>query len=194
MYDAIVLAGGAARRLDGVAKPQLQIGGRSLLDRVLAAVPAAELVVVAGPRQAVAQSVTRSIAWCREHPPGGGPVAALAAAVALTSAPVVVVLAADLPAVAPAVPVLVAALGPTGDAAVLVDASGRANHLAAAWRRAALVAALARLPTTHGAAMRTLLDGVSAVPVADTHGWGRDVDTWDDFAAARAEPSDREDH
>jgi molybdopterin-guanine dinucleotide biosynthesis protein A len=189
VYDAIVLAGGAARRLDGVAKPQLQIGGRTLLDRVVGAVPAAGAVIVVGPRQ----PVTRSVTWCREDPPGGGPVAALAAAVPLTGAPTVVVLAADLPSVTPAVALLVAALGPTADVALLVDASGRANHLAAVWRRSALVAALARLPAAHGAAMRTLLDGVEVVRVVDEQGWGRDVDTWDDVAAAQTEQLDRED-
>ncbi|MGV9756153.1 NTP transferase domain-containing protein, partial [Streptomyces tricolor] len=36
-YDAVVLAGGAARRLGGADKPGLRVGGRALLDRVLAA-------------------------------------------------------------------------------------------------------------------------------------------------------------
>ncbi|MGW0901366.1 NTP transferase domain-containing protein, partial [Streptomyces goshikiensis] len=38
-YDAIVLAGGAARRLGGVDKPALPVGARTLLDRVLDACP-----------------------------------------------------------------------------------------------------------------------------------------------------------
>ncbi|MEU9382801.1 NTP transferase domain-containing protein, partial [Streptomyces sp. NPDC048279] len=36
-YDAIVLAGGAARRLGGADKPSVRVGGRPLLDRVLTA-------------------------------------------------------------------------------------------------------------------------------------------------------------
>ncbi|WP_198601894.1 NTP transferase domain-containing protein, partial [Streptomyces sp. MH60] len=36
-YDAVVLAGGAARRLGGADKPGLRVGARALLDRVLAA-------------------------------------------------------------------------------------------------------------------------------------------------------------
>ncbi|WP_240497415.1 NTP transferase domain-containing protein, partial [Streptomyces hirsutus] len=36
-YDALVLAGGGARRLGGADKPGVRVGGRSLLDRVLAA-------------------------------------------------------------------------------------------------------------------------------------------------------------
>ena len=38
-YDAVVLAGGAARRLGGVDKPGVRVGGRALLDRVLTLVP-----------------------------------------------------------------------------------------------------------------------------------------------------------
>ncbi|MZF89845.1 NTP transferase domain-containing protein, partial [Streptomyces sp. SID5643] len=33
-YDAVVLAGGAARRLGGADKPGVRVGGRPLLDRV----------------------------------------------------------------------------------------------------------------------------------------------------------------
>src|SRR3954453_8560212 len=106
VYDAIVLAGGRARRLGGAPKPQLTVGGRRLLDHVLDAVPDAAHVVVVGPEQAA----ERPVVWCQEAPPGGGPVGALAAGLPRTSADVVVLLAADLPWVAPAVPALRAAL------------------------------------------------------------------------------------
>ncbi|MYS05028.1 NTP transferase domain-containing protein, partial [Streptomyces sp. SID6041] len=33
-HDAVVLAGGAARRLGGADKPGVRVGGRPLLDRV----------------------------------------------------------------------------------------------------------------------------------------------------------------
>jgi molybdopterin-guanine dinucleotide biosynthesis protein A len=181
VYDAIVLAGGRAERLGGVAKPQLTVGGVSLLDRAVAAVSEAGRVVVVGP----VQPVGREVLWCREQPPGGGPVAALAAGLPWTAAGVVVVLGADLPWIAPAVPVLVSALAPSG-AALLVDPGGRPNHLAAAWRRADLAAALAALGDPVGASMRTLVRSVPVVAVPDRDGWGRDCDTWDDLAKARA--------
>ncbi|MFD5771575.1 molybdenum cofactor guanylyltransferase, partial [Streptomyces sp. NPDC127049] len=77
-YDAVVLAGGAARRLGGVDKPGLRVGGRALLDRVLAACAGARLTVVVGdPRPTV-----RPVRWTRERPAGTGPVAALAAGAA----------------------------------------------------------------------------------------------------------------
>src|SRR3954451_21606618 len=89
-YDAVVLAGGSGRRLGGVDKPALRVGSTSLLDRVLGAVPDASSVVVVGPSRATSRPVT----WVREDPPGGGPVAALAAGLPLMTAPFVAVLAA----------------------------------------------------------------------------------------------------
>jgi molybdopterin-guanine dinucleotide biosynthesis protein A len=182
VYDAIVLAGGDATRLGGVDKPQLRVAGRTLLDHAVSAVSDAARVVVVGPRRPVTGSVT----FCRERPPGGGPVAAIAAAVPLTAADAVVVLAADLPWIAPAVPALLAAL-PSSGMALLVDPGGRANYLAAAWRRRDLVAALEALGDPAGAPVRALAALVDRVEVADGAGWGRDCDTWDDLAQARAQ-------
>ncbi|WP_407551497.1 DUF6457 domain-containing protein [Streptomyces sp. Pv4-95] len=92
-YDTIVLAGGAARRLGGADKPALSVGGRPLLDRVLAACPDAAVTVVVGPRRPTSREVRRAL----EDPPGGGPLAALDAGLRQTSAPTVLVLSADLP-------------------------------------------------------------------------------------------------
>jgi molybdopterin-guanine dinucleotide biosynthesis protein A len=186
-FDAVVLAGGGARRLGGVDKMALTVGGATLLSRVLDAVSGAGRTVAVGPRR---ELDLPGVTWCREQPAGGGPVAALAAGVTRTSAPVVVVLAGDLPEVAPAVPVLVGALGSTLDLAELVDAGGRSNHLAAAWRRAALVEALAALGDPAGASMRALVAGARRVGVPDPDGWGRDCDTWDQLAGARARNGD----
>ncbi|MGW7248731.1 DUF6457 domain-containing protein [Streptomyces decoyicus] len=92
-YDTIVLAGGAARRLGGADKPSLSVGGRPLLDRVLAACPDAAITVVVGPRR----PATRAVVHALEDPPGGGPLAALDAGLRHTTAPTVLVLSADLP-------------------------------------------------------------------------------------------------
>lgn len=175
-----MLAGGRATRLGGVAKPQLRLSGTTLLDRAVAAVAAAERIVVVGP----AQPVHGPAVFCREEPPGAGPVAAVAAALPHTTAQVVVLLAADLPEIAPAVPVLVAALQDAG-AAMLVDASGRANYLASAWRRHDLAVALGTIGDPAGAAMHTLAGLVARVDVPDPAGWGRDCDTWADLDRAR---------
>ena len=154
-----------------------------MLERVLAAVADAERTVVVGPRRQVA----REVGWRREQPAGSGPVAAIAAALAEVRAATVVVLAADLPDIAPAVPVLRAALDDSrAGVACLVDASGHANYLAAAWRITALRAAVAALPDARGVSVRALLRGTDMIEVPDPDGWGRDCDTQEELTAARA--------
>ncbi|MFI5803430.1 DUF6457 domain-containing protein [Streptomyces sp. NPDC051561] len=92
-YDAVVLAGGAGRRLGGADKAAVPVGGRTLLDRVLTACDGAGTTVIVGGHRATARPVT----WAREEPPGGGPLAALEAGVRKTRAELVVVLSVDLP-------------------------------------------------------------------------------------------------
>ncbi|GHH70465.1 molybdenum cofactor guanylyltransferase [Streptomyces sulfonofaciens] len=111
VFDAVVLAGGAARRLGGADKPGVSVGGRSLLDRVLAACAAAGTTVVVGGRR----PTSRPVVWALEEPRGGGPLAALHAGLRRTTAERVVVLSADLPFLAEqTVRGLLAALGAPG--------------------------------------------------------------------------------
>jgi molybdopterin-guanine dinucleotide biosynthesis protein A len=126
------------------------------------------------------------VLWCREEPAGAGPVAGVAAALPLVTAATTVLTAADLPNLRPAVRPLLAAVG-EADAAVLVDAAGHRNVLAAAWRTAALRRAVEQLPTPAGAPVRALYEEVAVAEVPDRAGWGRDCDTWADLAAARAD-------
>ncbi len=187
-YDAVVLAGGRARRLGGVDKAGLVVGGRSLLDRSLAAVADARAVVAVGPlRETAAADVT----WVREEPPGAGPLAALGAGLAALPspvAPVVVVLAADLPYVTPAVVQrLLDELARTGaDAACLVDGGGQRQLLTAAYRSRPLAGALARTGLLADQPLRPVLGSLATTQVRDPTA-ARDVDTPDDLAAARAE-------
>ena len=143
-YDAVVLAGGQARRLGGQDKPALQVGGRPLLERVLAACTGATTRVVVGPPRPLPHDVVQ----VREEPPGGGPVPALRAGLARVSAPWVVVLAADLPFLDRAVLGELLAAAQRGDGALLVDDDDREQWLCGAWRTAALVPALAALPSS----------------------------------------------
>ncbi|MFE1857207.1 NTP transferase domain-containing protein [Streptomyces anandii] len=204
-YDAVVLAGGAARRLGGADKPGLRVGGRALLDRVLAAcADARTTVVVAGPRP-----TARPVRWAREEPPGGGPVAALDAGLRRTTAEDVVVLSADLPFLEPGtVRRLLGALrAGRADGALLTDAEGRDQPLVAAYRAHALRRELAalteaalseaapagRAPATDGRAagalaglpLRRLTGALDLTRVPD-HVASFDCDTWDDIATARA--------
>ncbi|MFJ3231427.1 NTP transferase domain-containing protein [Streptomyces sp. NPDC086787] len=186
-YDAVVLAGGAARRLGGVDKPRLSVGGRPLLDRVLAACAGARAtVVVAEPRPTV-----RPVLWTREEPPGGGPVAALGAGLRQVAAECTVVLSADLPFLAPVtVRRLLTALHDTGaEGALLTDADGRDQPLVAAYRTAALRRELTALTEGHGSLaglpLRRVTGALRLTRVPDPLA-SYDCDTWEDIAAARA--------
>ncbi|MFD5103460.1 NTP transferase domain-containing protein [Streptomyces albidochromogenes] len=187
-YDAIVLAGGAARRLGGVDKPGVRVGGRTLLDRVLGVCGGAGTTVVVGGRRAT----VRAVEWAREEPAGGGPLAALDAGVRRTTAESVLVLSADLPFVRRATVrrLLDALAGDGAEAALLVDAAGRDQPLVAAYRAEPLRRELGLLATEHGGLaglpLRLLthelaLTRVSAGPLDSF-----DCDTWEDIAAARS--------
>lgn len=184
-FDALVLAGGSARRMGGEDKPALLVGGVPLLDRVLAAVAGAATTVVVGPQRAT----SRSVLFAREDPPGGGPAAALAAGLPLVSAPWVAVLAADLPFLTPAVVDLLLAAAQDGDGALLVDDDGREQVLTGVWRTAALrEAAVGDLA---GAPLRRVLGALAYARVpapADGPAPWLDCDTPQDLAAARAAP------
>lgn len=123
-HDAVVLAGGTGRRLGGALKPQVTVRGRRLLDHVLDATAGARRVVVVAPQTVpVPDGVVRTL----ENPPHGGPVAGIAAglhALGVEAAPLVLVLACDLPGAARAVPRLLAAAAHLADS----HAAGRADR------------------------------------------------------------------
>lgn len=184
-FDAVVLAGGGARRLDGADKPALEIAGTALLDLVLVACADAGRTVCVGPQR----PTVRPVRWTREDPAGGGPAAALAAGLEHVSAERVLVLAADLPFLnAGLVRALVQAAG-AADGAVLADADGRDQWLAACYQHAALRAGLGRLRAERGdlagASLRALLSPLDLRRVADPDGLGFDCDTWEDVRHVR---------
>ncbi|HWI05543.1 MAG TPA: NTP transferase domain-containing protein [Acidimicrobiales bacterium] len=118
----VILAGGAGRRMGGLDKAALRVGGVSLLDRVLGA----------------AQPVA--------HRPGGGPVPAIAAGLdAVADAAVALVLAVDLPLLeAVHLRAVLAALDAGAEAAA-AGAEGGPNPLLAAYPAPALAARVGAL-------------------------------------------------
>ncbi|MET8843340.1 NTP transferase domain-containing protein [Streptomyces rubiginosohelvolus] len=187
-YDVIVLAGGAAKRLGGADKPGVRVGGRALLDRVLAACDGAARTVVVGDRRATA----RPVLWTREVPQGGGPLAALDAGLKLTTAEYVLVLSADLPFLGPGtVDALLAAAGePGSEGALCTDPDGRDQPLVAAYRAEPLRRELALIATEYGSLaglpLRILTAELELARIDAGPDAAFDCDTWDDIAAARA--------
>jgi molybdenum cofactor guanylyltransferase len=183
MYAAIVLAGGEGRRMGGVLKPLLRIKGEPILGRVIAALGDAERIIVVGPEE-LREALPRGTELTRESPPGGGPVAGLAAGWRLCeNADEIAVVAADLPFLTTGA--LAALRQLPGGVAVYVDDEGRWQSMVSLWRAPALSRALLPVPPN---SMKDLLRQTGDVCGAQWTGnrpppWF-DCDTAEDLALA----------
>jgi molybdopterin-guanine dinucleotide biosynthesis protein A len=182
---AVVLAGGTGRRLGGVDKATLSLGGTTVLGSLLDGLDADMPVVVAGDEQPTSRPVT----FCRENPPGGGPAAGLGAALPFVQTPLTGVVAVDMPWAAP---VLRSALDLLEhhvevDAVVPVDTSGHHQYLCTAWRTESLRRIVNELGDLHGRAMREIVSSANIVELALPDGDARlhDIDTPEDLRRAR---------
>ncbi|WP_370591189.1 molybdenum cofactor guanylyltransferase [Saccharopolyspora montiporae] len=183
-FAAVVLAGGRARRLGGVDKVLLPVGGRSLLQRTLDVLRGAVPLVVVGPQR----EVDAPVHWTGEEPPGGGPLAGVRAGLQLVpeGSALVAVLAADHPHLTEAtVPRLRAAVlaAPRAGGAVLVDAAGERQWLLGVWRADRLRAAMPE--QVRDRPVRGTFAALDPVEVAPVGAEPADVDTPEDLLRAR---------
>lgn len=168
--DAIVLAGGRSRRMQGQDKLGALVGDMPLLARVVAAcaaVPGTQQIVVAAGKGAdgvalrsahlsqLPSAVRAKVALVVDDPSRDGPVAGLAAALAEATAPIVLVVAGDMPFVTAGTLSQLAWVLATTNAeetwlAMAVDAEGHRQFACCAWRRERLSALLAAESGTHG--------------------------------------------
>lgn len=182
----VILAGGTARRIGGGDKTALDVGGRSILHRLLVDVAPLPTVVVADDPGVREREPFPHARWVRERPVGAGPAVALAAGfAALPTVDVVVAVAGDQPFAGPVVPRLLRVLAehPAADAAFGVDSDGREQPLLAAYRAAAVRHRLAAVRP--GDALRTVRAGLAVRPVGLSAGEALDVDDAADLARAR---------
>lgn len=176
---AIVLCGGGARRF-GADKLIQPLGPTTVLGFLVDSLPRAWEVVAVG----VERSLARPVTWVLEDPPGGGPLAGIAAGVAVVTTEHVVVMGGDMPFVGPWARQIVDELAASDRAAsddhevAGVCARGddsRDNPLLAAYRTAAVRSALP--PQSRNGRAGLLVDRVPhrslRVPEADL----LDVDT-----------------
>jgi molybdopterin-guanine dinucleotide biosynthesis protein A len=184
-FDAIVLAGGGGRRLGGIDKATVTIGAQTLLERALASLAAADRIVVVGPDRPHLARQGGPIVSTQEQPPGGGPVAAIAAGLAHVAADVVIALACDMPFFDAAAAERLAAEIGRADAAMFVDGTGRRQYLAAAYRRRSLEGAIGALPAVDGASMRELAERLTITELLTDPEVTLDCDTWDDINRSR---------
>jgi molybdopterin-guanine dinucleotide biosynthesis protein A len=194
-FEAVVLAGGRARRLGGIDKPGAVVGSSTMVAAVVSACAAAgaRSVVLVGPARAdlakIADVLPGGLTVVREDPPGAGPVPALRAGLPQIRAPWVAVLAADLPFLrSEQVGELLAAVsGGSAAGAVMTDDSGAAQWLAGCWRSAGLRTALAAYG---GSSLRGLLGPLNPALMSYPARPGEpppwlDCDTPAELAAAR---------
>jgi len=208
-FEAVILAGGGSRRMNGADKPALEVGGVPMLVSVARAATSAgaRRLIVVGPERGgavadglkrLAPELSRGLVTVHESPEGSGPVPALRRGLAEVTAPWLALLAADLPFLTgPWVTTLLgrAVAGLGGRGAVLGDAAGRPQWLAGCWRSKAVRDALERYG---GQSLHGLLAPLAPALVKAPFPYGRgpalppwlDCDDADALTAARALAAD----
>lgn len=186
---ALVLCGGGSTRFRAAAadgpspadKTDQSFGATTVLGHLLATIPTDWPVVAVG----APRPLDRPVTWTREQPPGGGPVAGIAAGLSLVSTPIVAVLAGDMPFAGPWAVRLADAVraSPCVDAMAACDAADRRNPLFCAYRTDALRRAVPADPRDQPAQQlfRSLECGAFQVPDEDA----LDVDTEGALVLAR---------
>lgn len=160
-WTAVILTGGRGSRLGHADKAEVRVDGSTLLDRVLAGTPGDLPVVAVGPRAAT----TRAVKFTLEEPRFGGPVAAIAAALADVHTTLVTVVAVDMPDAPPVAAECALRLAGLDavDAVIPVDGTQRRQPLSAAYRADALRAVIDDLGEVEGRSMRELMAGLRVV-------------------------------
>lgn len=185
---AIIFAGGRGSRLGGVDKADLELGGARLVDRAVAAARLAGVArpVVVGPTGAVPPGCLA----VREQPPYSGPLAALAAGLAVIDSDVdeVLLLACDLVRPDDVVAQLrVHAPAAREDAVLLRDPDGRAQWLAGRYRVPSLARAIAALDgLVADQPLRRVMASLELRWIDADAETVADIDTPSDLARARA--------
>jgi molybdopterin-guanine dinucleotide biosynthesis protein A len=156
---ALILAGGKATRLGGVDKRELVIDGRTIFERQIAALaPCVAEVIVSSPRAIAGyRSVVDAV-------PGAGPLAGIAAGLAVAATPWLLVVAGDMPYLHRAFIELVLARGDPSCDAVGIRIGGLPEPLCTVLRVATWRAiASARLAAGRLKASALLTDGAARV-------------------------------
>ncbi len=151
--NVIILTGGTSKRF-GRDKSEALVEGRALVDHLISEIHDGTPIIVVGPAR---ESFSAQIQVIQESPPMGGPVAAIAAGLALVQSDLVVIFATDMPFGAALIPQLLSTLGGDCDAVLPIDSAGFVQPLSALYRVKPLKAALSAMKNVTDESMRNLL-------------------------------------
>ena len=191
MWTGVILAGGQARRLAGVDKSALLVGGTSILDRQLTTLRSLtpHILIVASDEERFREAGAPVVRDCIA---GAGSLGGLYTALVEAPTEQLVVMACDMPFLTAPFLARLAALGAGADAAIPRDARGL-HPLCAAWSRRAAPHLHARIKEG-GLRIHDALEGLdvremSAGELARFDPDGRlleNVNTPEDYARATA--------
>lgn len=177
---AIVVAGGSGRRLGGVAKPWLLVRGRPIIEHVLAALEhrVATVVLVGQPPRD--WLIPPDLMVTVEQPPGGGPAAAVRAALPLLqpNTEEVLLVAGDAPHIGDVIAQLLEQ--PLRADGIALRSDGEVQFLLSRVALAPLRAAL----EAGGTSMRSVFDHLQIDLLEASV---LDADTWEDVVRLRKE-------
>ena len=161
--SVIILTGGTSKRF-GSDKSEALLAGRSLIDHVISEIPDGVPIVVVGPPR---DSYSAQILVVQENPVLGGPVAAIAAGLALVQTELVAIFATDMPFGPLLIPQLSVAMERDAEAVLLIDSAGFDQPLSALYRVNSLRQALSTFEDVTGESMRNLVAAlrVTRIPI-----------------------------
>ena len=151
--EVIILTGGSSTRF-GSDKSKIDFAGLPLVEQVLAYFPVETRFIVVGPSF---PSTKYDLRFTQEDPPGGGPVAALAAGLQMVESEYVALVATDMPFAGKAIAQLFQYLPLTKDALIPIDSKRKPQPLCAIYRVTSLQRALSGMAALSGKSMRSLI-------------------------------------
>lgn len=191
--SAIILSGGRSSRFGGVHKPGVDLGGRTVISRILGAVRALDAdarVWVAGPTTGLSDAEAESVSAVREDPEFAGPLAGIAAAAQQMGASegTTLIIAGDMPLVTAAhLGKIVSLSEASGGPVTGTDDRGKAQFLCAAWPHSLLRQRLARIGDPEDKAVRLLFDDGEPRVIDVDPEVVVDFDTADELARIRSQ-------
>ena len=171
--------------MGGVSKAELTLNGYTFRNRILLALISVPQIIVVGP---TFTAENPKISFTREQPIGGGPVAAISAAIPLVEHEFVGILSVDAPfAVSPLLEMYRVMEQDSIDEALVATDGKHESYLVSVFRRDALIRALTQLGKAENASMKSLLSHIEYGSVQFPRHQLIDVNTPEDLERAEKE-------